>query len=116
MQHGAREFIRAAVVTALSTLLLVVCVYGVARLPAPAATWEPDAHQSAEHVESGLSSAETVLGSRSQQPHRVDPPTQALLRVFVGMACPSETTACQAAEDQPLGIFRVTPDGRAPPA
>jgi len=113
MQHGAREIIRAAVLTALSTLLLVVCVYGVVRLPAPAATWEPDAHNSAEHVESGSSSAETVLGS---QPHRVDPPTQALLRVFVRVACPSETTACQAAEDQPDGIFRVTPDGHAPPA
>jgi hypothetical protein len=120
MERDARGFIRDAVLTALLALLLVLSISmgNEAQFPAAAAT---SCAAGADHLTAdvghGPSSALAVPASRSQQSHRVDSPSPALPRVFVGAACSSASTAGPEASDgQPHSVTRVTPDGRAPPA
>jgi hypothetical protein len=120
MERDARVVLRDAVLTALLALLLVLSISMVdeAQLTAAAAT---SCATGADHLTAdvgpGPASALAVPASRSQQSHRVDSPSPALPRVFVGTACSSASTAGPAASDgQPHSLARVTPDGRAPPA
>jgi hypothetical protein len=119
MQHDGRNAFRSAVVTALSALLLVlgVTMASGAQFPSAAvATCALGAPHSTVDSDSSRSSAAVMPASRHQLSHRIDGPTPALLRRAVGVARPSESTACGSASVvQQLGTTRSTRDGRAPP-